>query len=98
MIQWILKKILYFMGVVYVIIDTFVKYPTDEIVGIKIDESLQNLSRRQLCRQMEITYGLEEDVFWNLPSTSKIRLGCQITRNMQKKAKMDSETMKKLNE
>lgn len=85
------------MGVVYVIIDTFVKYPTDEIVGIKIDESLRNLSRRQLCRQMEITYGLEEDVFWNLPSTSKIRLGCQITRNMQKKAKMDSETMRKLN-
>ena len=82
------------MGVVYVIIDTFVKYPTDEIVGIKIDESLRNLSRRQLCRQMEITYGLEEDVFWNLPSTSKIRLGCQITRNMQKKAKMDSETMR----
>tara|TARA_R100001129_G_scaffold180345_1_gene158288 strand:+ start:434 stop:730 length:297 start_codon:yes stop_codon:yes gene_type:complete len=98
MIQWILKKILYFMGVVYVIIDTFVKYPTDEIVGIKIDESLRNLSRRQLCRQMEITYGLEEDVFWNLPSTSKIRLGCQITRNMQKKAKMDSETMRKLND
>tara|TARA_R100000329_G_scaffold83419_1_gene70858 strand:+ start:320 stop:616 length:297 start_codon:yes stop_codon:yes gene_type:complete len=97
MIQWVLKKILYFMGVVYVIIDTFVKYPTDEIVGIKIDESLRNLSRRQLCRQMEITYGLEEDVFWNLPSTSKIRLGCQITRNMQKKAKMDSETMRKLN-
>ncbi len=80
------------------IIDTFVKYPTDEIVGIKIDESLRNLSRRQLCRQMEITYGLEEDVFWNLPSTSKIRLGCQITRNMQKKAKMDSETMRKLND
>ena len=79
------------------IIDTFVKYPTDEIVGIKIDESLRNLSRRQLCRQMEITYGLEEDVFWNLPSTSKIRLGCQITRNMQKKAKMDSETMRELN-
>ena len=98
MIQWVLKKILYFMGVVYVIIDTFVKYPTDEIVGIKIDESLRNLSRRQLCRQMEITYGLEEDVFWNLPSTSKIRLGCQITRNMQKKANMYSETMKKLNE
>ena len=97
MIQWVLMKIVYFMGVVYVIIDTFVKYPTDEIVGIKIDESLRNLSRRQLCRQMEITYGLEEDVFWNLPSTSKIRLGCQITRNMQKKAKMDSETMRKLN-
>tara|TARA_R110002012_G_scaffold320774_1_gene545501 strand:- start:14923 stop:15219 length:297 start_codon:yes stop_codon:yes gene_type:complete len=97
MIQWVLKKLLYFMGVVYVIIDTFVKYPTDEIVGIKIDESLQNLSRRQLCRQMEITYGLDEDVFWNLPSTSKIRLGCQITRNMQKKAELDSNSMRELN-
>jgi len=97
MIQWVLRKLLYFMGVVYLIIDTFVKYPTDEIVGIKIDKSLQDLNRRQLCRQMEITYGLEEDVFWNLPSTSKIRLGCQITRNIQKEAKMDSETMRKIN-
>ena len=32
------------MGVMYVVIDTFVKYPTDEIVGIKIDESLQYFS------------------------------------------------------
>tara|TARA_R100000329_G_scaffold26005_1_gene24461 strand:+ start:909 stop:1205 length:297 start_codon:yes stop_codon:yes gene_type:complete len=97
MIQWVLKKLLYVMGVMYVVIDTFVKYPTDEIVGIKIDESLQHLNRRQLCRQMEITYGLDEDVFWNLPSTSKIRLGCQITRNMQKKANMNSEDMRELN-
>ena len=97
MIQWVLKKLLYVIGVMYVIIDTFVKYPTDKIVGIEIDDSLQNLSRRQLCRQMEITYGLDEDVFWNLPSTSKIRLGCQITRNMQKKANMNSNDMKELN-
>jgi len=97
MIQWVLKKLLYIMGVVYVIIDTFVKYPTDEIANIKIDKSLQDLNRRQLCRQMEMTYGLDEDVFWGLPSTSKIRLGCQITRNMQKKAKMDSEDMRELN-
>ena len=96
MIQWALKKILYFMGVVYVIIDTFVKYPTDEIAGIKIDESLQNLNRKQLCKQMEMTYGLNEGVFWNLPSTSKIRLGCQITRNMQKKTKLNLNDMKEL--
>ena len=87
MIQWALKKILYFMGVVYVIIDTFVKYPT---------ESLQNLNRKQLCKQMEMTYGLNEGVFWNLPSTSKIRLGCQITRNMQKKTKLNLNDMKEL--
>jgi len=97
MIQWILKKLLYIMGVMYVLIDTFVKYPTDEIANIKIDKSLQNLNRRQLCQQMEMTYGLDKDVFWYLPSTSKIRLGCQITRNMQNKAKMNSTDMKELN-
>ena len=97
MIQWLLKKILNFMGFIYIIIDNFVKYPTDEIAGIKIDESLQDLNRRQLCWQMEMTYGLTENVFWDLPSTSKIRLGCQITRNMQNKAKMNSTDMKELN-
>lgn len=97
MIQWLLKKILNFMGFIYIIIDNFVKYPTDEIVGIKIDTSLQDLNRWQLCREMEMTYGLDKNVFWDLPSTSKIRLGCQITRNMQKKAEMNLSDMKELN-
>jgi hypothetical protein len=97
MIQWLLKKILNFMGFIYVIIDNFVKYPTDEIVGVKIDTSLQDLNRWQLCREMEMTYGLDKNVFWDLPSTSKIRLGCQITRNMQKKAEMNLSDMKELN-
>ena len=97
MIQWVLKKMLFVIGLAYVIIDTFVKHPKDRIVNVDIDESLQVLSRRQLCREMETVYGLGEDVFWHLPSTSKIRLGCQITRNMQNKAKMNSADMKELN-
>ena len=97
MIQWLLKKILYFMGIVYVVIDSFVKYPNDIIAGVHIDESLQKLNRRELCREMENIYGLDKGVFWELPSTSKIRLGCQITRNMQNKTKMNSTDMKELN-
>jgi hypothetical protein len=65
------------MGLVYVVIDNFVKYPTDEILGIEIHEDLRILDRKQLCTFLEIKYGLEDGEFWSLPSTSKIRLGCQ---------------------
>ena len=78
MIQWLLKSVLYIMGWAYVVLDNFVKYPTDEICGVKIDEDLQKLDRKQLCTFLEIKYELQEDEFWNLPSTSKIRLGCQL--------------------
>ena len=46
MIQWLLKSILYIMGWMYVIIDNFVKYPTDEICGIEIDEDIRKLDRK----------------------------------------------------
>jgi hypothetical protein len=82
MIQWVLKKFLYIMGAVYVFLDMFVKYPVDVIADVKIDKDLQTFNRYQLCKDMELIFGLKEDVFWELPSTSKIRLGCQLTRNV----------------
>ena len=85
MIQWLLKSILLVMGWIYVVIDNFVKYPTDELCGIKIDEDLQKLDRKQLCTLLELKFDLGEDVFWNLPSTSKIRLGCQLALSPKKK-------------
>ena len=85
MIQWLLKAILYCMGVVYVVLDNFVKYPTDNICGMEIDEDLQKLDRKQLCTLLELKYELGEDAFWKLPSTSKIRLGCQLALNPKKK-------------
>ena len=84
MIQWLLKSILFTMGWVYVVLDNFVKYPTEEICGIKIDEDLRKLDRKQLCTLLEIKYNLGEDEFWNLPSTSKIRLGCQLALDKKK--------------
>ena len=84
MIQWLLKSILFTMGWVYVVLDNFVKYPTEEICGIEIDEDLRKLDRKQLCTLLEIKYDLGEDEFWNLPSTSKIRLGCQLALDKKK--------------
>ena len=84
MIQWLLKSILYIMGWIYVIIDNFVKYPTDEICGIEIDEDIRKLDRKQLCTLLELRYNLGEDEFWKLPSTSKIRLGCQLALSQKK--------------
>tara|TARA_R100000656_G_scaffold110368_1_gene82379 strand:+ start:316 stop:543 length:228 start_codon:yes stop_codon:yes gene_type:complete len=72
------------MGWVYITLDNFVKYPTDEIAGIEIDENLQKLNRKQLCTFLDIKYDLGKDAFWNLSSTSKIRLGCQFVLNSKK--------------
>ena len=69
------------MGWAYVILDNFVSYPKEKLCGIDIDEDLQKLDRKQLCTLIEIKYGLEDGEFWKLPSTSKIRLGCQLLRN-----------------
>lgn len=85
MIQWLLKLILFVMGGIYVIIDDFVVYKKDEIAGIKIDKDLQDLSRKQLCTFLEKKYNLGEDEFWNLPSTSKIRLGCHLSLNSERR-------------
>lgn len=84
MIQWLLKLILAVMGQVYVVIDGFVKYPIEEIAEIPIDIDFQTMGRRKLCNHLEDRFGLDKDVFWNLPSTSKIRLGCQLGRNLRK--------------
>ena len=90
MIQWTLKKLIYLMGVIYVVLDSFVKHEdTDIILGVKIDEDFQSMTRRQLCRYVELKFGWNQDDFWNLQSTQKIRVCCQIAR--QNKFKGDKK-------
>ena len=79
------KFLLNFMGNVYVWLDKGVKYDTEEILGVKIDEDFQKMGRRDVCKHIEKSFDLEEDAFWNLASTQKIRLGCQLARNMRYK-------------
>ena len=78
--QRILKTILDMFGLVYISIEKYVEYPDDDIIlGMKIDDDLHKMSRQQLCRYMDAV--LPRSGFFDLQSTSKIRLGCQLLRN-----------------
>ena len=77
-IQWILNV----FGTIYVLIERHVEYPDDDIIlGMDIDEDLQTMSRKNLCRYMDAV--LPERGFFDIQSTSKIRLGCQLLREFK---------------
>ena len=78
--QWLLRFILDMFGYIYISIEQFVEYPDDrEILGVGIDGDLHRMDRQQLCRYMDAV--LPEGGFFDLQSTTKIRLGCQLLRN-----------------
>ena len=77
--QQVLQWILNVFGTIYVLIEQFVDYPDDNVIlGMDIDEDLQTMSRKNLCRYMDAV--LPERGFFDIQSTSKIRLGCQLLR------------------
>ena len=77
--QRILQWILNVFGTICVIIEQFVEYPDDDVIlGMEIDKDLQKMSRKNLCRYMDAV--LPERGFFDIQSTSKIRLGCQLLR------------------
>ena len=81
--QFIVKWALWVVGTLYIFIEKFRNYPNEErdkILGLKIDKDLQNLSRFQLCSYMD--QGMPKKGFWDLNSTTKIRLGAQMMRNL----------------
>ena len=81
--QKILQWILNVFGTIYVLIEQFVEYPDDDVIlGMEIDEDLQNMSRQQLCRYMDAV--LPKKGFFDIQSTSKIRLGCQLLREYKR--------------
>ena len=78
--QRLLRFILDMFGYIYISIEQFVEYPDDsEILGVGIDGDLHRMSRQQLCRYMDAV--LPQGGFFEIQSTSKIRLGCQLLRN-----------------
>jgi len=83
-IQWILNV----FGIIYVLIERNVEYPDDDVIlGMEIDEDLQKMSRKQLCRYMDAV--LPERGFFDIQSTSKIRLGCQLLREYKQLKKLN---------
>jgi hypothetical protein len=85
MFQLIIKWLLYLVGTLYIFVEQFRKYPNEEkdnILGVPIDEDLQNMTRHELCDFMD-EY-LPRTGFWELNSTTKIRMGAQLLRNVGK--------------
>tara|TARA_Y100000310_G_scaffold322525_1_gene381657 strand:+ start:704 stop:1144 length:441 start_codon:yes stop_codon:yes gene_type:complete len=86
--QRIIKWILNTFGVIYILIERYVEYPDDgNILGMEIDEDIQKMSRKNLCRYMDAV--LPEKGFFDLQSTSKIRLGCQLLRESKRQEKIN---------
>lgn len=80
--QFIVKWLLYGVGTLYIFVEKFRKYPDEEkdnILGLSIDEELQAMSRFELCEYMD-DY-MPRKGFWELNSTTKIRLGAQLLKN-----------------
>ena len=84
-IQWIFNV----FGTIYVLIEQFVEYPDDDVIlGMPIDEDLQAMSRQKLCRYMDAV--LPQKGFFDIQSTSKIRLGCQLLREYKQLKKWNN--------
>ena len=80
------------MEELYVRMDARLERSVDiELLGILIDPDFGSMSRRQLCHHAESRFGLLEDSLWNLQSTSKIRLACQLARNMKRSVGVKDE-------
>ena len=78
--QRVIRLVLDLFGLIYISIEKYVKYPDDgEILGVDIDNDLHKMSRQQLCRYMDAV--LPKRGFFDLQSTTKIRLCCQLLRN-----------------
>ena len=64
--QFIIRKLISFMGRVHVLLDTQLTHKTSPILNLKIDEDFRNTSRRELCAHIEERFNLEKDEFWEL--------------------------------
>tara|TARA_Y100000310_G_C20226430_1_gene598151 strand:- start:274 stop:537 length:264 start_codon:yes stop_codon:yes gene_type:complete len=78
--QSIITSILDLFGNLYLLIEKHMNYPHDDVImSLKIDDKLQKMNRQQLCDFMDETSGSKG--FYELPSTTKIRYGCQLLKN-----------------
>ena len=78
---WLFRVVMKTLEKLYIWVESKMEYPDDHtILGAPIDDDLQHMSRRDLCKYIEEnTPG--EGSFWSLDSTTKIRFGCQMMRN-----------------
>lgn len=80
--QWLIRKLILFMGNVYVWLDRKLEHPKGDVLGLKIDDDFASMSRYDLCCHIEDKFDLNRDAFWRLESTQKIRYCAQTARNI----------------
>ena len=67
------------MGNLYCLLEKYIVYDDQTILGMSIDNDLQQMNRAELCTFIE-SNSPAEGSFWNLDSTSKIRFGAQLLK------------------
>ena len=80
--QWLIRKLIAFMGSAYVWLDKKQTHVDGPIMGLEIDAEFEAMSRYELCCHIEDKFDLERDSFGLLQSTQKIRWCCQTARNI----------------
>ena len=86
--QFFVKWLMYSVGTFYIFVEKLRDYPNEErdnILGLHIDQDLREMNRFDLCSYMDT--GFPRAGFWDLNSTTKIRLGAQLMRNILLKDK-----------
>ena len=86
MYQFIIKWLLYLVGTLYIFIEKLREYPNEEkdnILGVPVCKELQDKNRFELCSYMDEV--LNTNGFWELNSTTKIRLGAQLLKDANDK-------------
>ena len=79
-----LRFIMRVMGYIYLLLERFINYPHDHtILGIPIDQDLQDMNRKELCKFIEDNTP-SDGSFWDLDSTTKIRFGAQLLKDANK--------------
>jgi len=69
------------LGGLYLKAEKYLDNTVEKVVGVEIDNDLQKYTRQELCNEFDKYLSLKEGCFFNLPSTTKIRLGVQVLRN-----------------
>lgn len=85
MFQFFIKWLMYGVGTLYIFVEKFRRYPNEEkdnILGLPIEPGMREMSRKELCEFMD-DY-LPRKGFWELNSTTKIRMGAQLLKNTGK--------------
>jgi hypothetical protein len=80
--QWLIRKLIDFMGKSYVWLDKRQTHESGPILGLEIDDDFEAMGIYDLCCHIENKFGLKPNAFWTLQSTQKISFCCQTARNI----------------